>query len=87
MGIGLEVLDEALLIRLVIVRCHVQKRIRTHRLRSLRQGNTMRRIVTAGTGDNRDTPACQFDGLLNQFDMLLIGHGRGFTRRAGDDEG
>ena len=79
--------NEAVLRTFIVVRRHEEQCIRTDLLRILREFDRIGSLIRSCACNDGDAPLdlrdCKADGLA----VLSIRHGRGFPRRAGDDDG
>ena len=78
-----EVAVEPFRVRLVVVRRHLETRIRTAcGDRGFRQRHRLGRGIGARAGDDLALPRGKLNRLLDYLVVLLVGKGRGFAARA-----
>ncbi|MNC27177.1 hypothetical protein D3C75_753410 [compost metagenome] len=76
----LEVVEQAFLIRAVVVTGHMQGGIRPHLLGETGVFDGFDRVVGARTGDDRDPSRHLLDHQLHHPAMLVVGQGRALPR-------
>ena len=81
-----EVLDEALLGALIIVRCDHEDAVRTTHLGVLGLLEDVLGIVAADAADGLHLAGAHLNGELNQTVVLLLGVGRVLARGAADED-
>src|SRR5262249_142861 len=82
----LEVREQAVLLRLVVIRGDLQRRRRTGVLGVLGHIDGFAGRVRPGTGNDRHTPSRGLDNNLNDAVMLFVRQRRRFTRGATGDK-